>query len=200
VWAFFRDRLLYDKDHDEDGYSPIPFQFHELQKVLGADPVAALEELRKWFRPGDNRFQFTGGRLLHATFQVCTPELAAAAMQVCKAWSDDDIEFCLDVFGNYRGEEPLHDVAKALVMALPEDDRRLSRVAILLENTGVVMGEYGMAQAMHERKTLMTKWLGDDNGKVKTFAERAIRHLDNRIATETRDADMQKEQRKRNYE
>src|SRR5581483_6882244 len=100
---------------------------------------------------GDNMFQFTGGRLLHSVFPVCTDELAEAAMKLAADCDDDDIQFMLDVFRNYRGEPQLHGVAKTIVKKLPEGDTRLSSVEILLENTGVVSGEFGMVEAMRER-------------------------------------------------
>jgi hypothetical protein len=76
----------------------------------------------------------------------------------------------------------------------------IGSVEILLENTGVVSGEFGMVEAMRERKALMTEWLRDDDPRIQSFAKRRIRHLDNRIATEQRDAEMRREQRKRDYE
>jgi hypothetical protein len=39
-----------------------------------------------------------------------------------------------------------------------------------------------------------------EDPRIQSFAKRRIRHLDNRIATEQRDAEMRKEQRKRDYE
>jgi ppGpp synthetase/RelA/SpoT-type nucleotidyltranferase len=201
IWQFFRHRLLKDESEDEDGYQPIPYEFHDLRKILSARPLLALQELRKWFKPGDNKFQFTGGRLLRAAFSNCTKDLADAALEVCKAWTDEDIQFAIEMFRNsYRGEQPIHEIAKALVRAMPEGDRRLSSVAILLENTGVVSGQYGMFDAMRVRKARLEPWLDDQDAKVRTFAERNIRHLANRIATEKRDADMEKEKRKREFD
>ena len=134
-------------------------------------------------------FQFTGGRLLHSVFPTCTDELAQAATRFAEQANDDDLKFLLDIFCNYRGEPPLHAVAKAIVKKLSEDDVRLGSVEILLENTGVVSGEFGMVEAMRERKALMVEWLNDDDSQIQTFARRCIRHLDNRIATEQRGAE-----------
>jgi hypothetical protein len=76
----------------------------------------------------------------------------------------------------------------------------LGSVEILLENTGVVSGEFGMVEAMRERKALMSEWLKGSDARIQSFARRCIHHLDNRIATEQRDAEMRKEHRKRDYE
>jgi ppGpp synthetase/RelA/SpoT-type nucleotidyltranferase len=198
VWRFFGARL--SKDDGEEGYEAIPYQLFDLNKVLNADPDAAVNELRSWYHPDDKMFQFTGGRLLHAVFPTFTEGLAGAFVRLVEGGGDDDIEFALHTLHNYRGEATLHPVAKAIVARLAGDDSRLSRVEILLENTGVVSGEFGMVEALRERKAMMTGWLEDRDALVKGFAERAIRHLDNRIAMEQRSAEMQKEQRKRDYE
>jgi len=122
------------------------------------------------------------------------------AMKLAATGANDDIDFLLQVLRNYRGEPAIHPLAKSLVQTLPEDDKRLGLVEILLENTGVVSGEFGMVEAMRERKALMAEWLKEDNDRIQAFAKRCIRHLDNRIATEQRDAEMRKERRKREFE
>src|SRR5208283_3946900 len=100
-------------------------------------------------------FQFTGGRLLHAVFPSFTGGLAGAFVRLVEGGGDDDVEFALHTLHNYRGEATLHPVAKAIVGRLPGDDGRLGRVEILLENTGVVSGEFGMVEALSERKALI---------------------------------------------
>jgi len=138
--------------------------------------------------------------LLHSTFPHCTPELAAAVMEACKAWTSGGVDCALHALHNYSGEPSIHDVMKAIVHTVAEDDERLGRVTLLVENTSVVWGEYGMVSALRERKVLVAEWLNSADPKVRGFAERTIRHFDNRIATETRDADMRKERRKRDTE
>jgi hypothetical protein len=199
VWRYFGDRLRYDEVADEKHYEAIPYQFYDLNRILGQDHDAALREVRAWYKPNDHMFQFTGGRLLHSVFQTCTNELAAAATKLANEGGDDDLEFLSDTFRNYRGEPSLHAIAKAMVRKIPEDDKRLSSVEMLLENTGVVSGEFGMVEAMRERKALMAEWLTDNDQRIQVFATRSIRRLDNRIAGEQRGAEMRKEQRKRDY-
>ena len=200
VWAYFRDRLLIREDADAGSYEAVPYQLHDLPRVLASAPLSAVRELRSWFKAGDNMFQFTGGRLLHSTFPQCTPELAAAVLEVCNAWTSEDVDFAILALHNYSGEPTIHDVMKAVVCAVSDDDGRLGRVTMLVENTGGVWGEYGLVVALRERKALVDEWLKNADPKVRGFAERTIRHLDNRIATETRDADMRKEKRKRDTE
>ncbi len=200
VWAYFRDRLLVHEDADAGSYEAVPYQLHDLPHALAADPLSAVRELRNWFKAGDNMFQFTGGRLLHSTFPQCTPELAAAVLEVCKAWTSEDVDFALHALYNHSGEPTIHAVMKAIVLAVAEDDGRLGRVTMLVENTGGVWGKTGMVGALRERKALVDAWLKNADPKVTSFAERTIRHLDNRIATEARDADMRKEKRKRDTE
>lgn len=199
VWRFFADRLRRDRD-DDPGYEPIPYQLFELNNVLNADPDAAVDELRDWYRSGDTMFPFTGGRLFHAVFPSFTQGLGLAFIRVAGRGDDDDIEFVLHALHNYTGEKTLHPVARAIVANLPNDDNRLDRIESVLSKTGVVSGEFGLVEALRECKALLTAWLDDESARVKEFAQRAIRRLENRIATEQRTAEMRKERRKRDYE
>jgi hypothetical protein len=200
VWQFFRDRLLHADNSDQTGYEAIPYQLHDINNTMGRDPGAALNELRSWYRADDNMFQFTGGRLLHSVFPACTKGLAAAAVTMAAKGDNDDVDFLLDVFRNYSGEATLYPIAKMLVQVLPEDDKRLESIKILLENTGGVWGEFGIADAMRDRKALMAEWLEETDVRIRAVATQCSRHLDNRIATEQRSAEMGKEQRKRDHE
>ncbi|RXG85688.1 hypothetical protein [Bradyrhizobium zhanjiangense] len=119
------------------------------------DPDAALREIRQWYAANDPMFRFAGGRMLRSVFPTCTEEPAVTAARFPSDGDADDMTFLLEMLENYRGEAPLHIVAKAIVKMLPEDDKRLTSVEILLENTGVVTGEFGMVEAMRERKALM---------------------------------------------
>jgi ppGpp synthetase/RelA/SpoT-type nucleotidyltranferase len=197
VWVYFRNRLMGMSADGSGNNEAVPYQLHELSHVLAVDPLSAVRELRKWFEAGDNMFQFTGGRLLHSTFRQFTPELANAVLEVCKAWTSEDVDFALQALHIYSCEPTTHAVMKAIVSAVAEDDERLGCVLMLVESTGAVRGEYGMAEALRERKALVTKWLEHAHPKVRGFVEIAMRRLDNRIAAETRDADLRKERRKR---
>ena len=111
----------------------------------------------------------------------------------------DDIEFVLQVLSSYHGEVSLNETCKAIVRALGADDALLSDVEIVLQNTGVVSGEFGMVQAYQSKKQEMAGWLDDPDAKVRAFAESYLRLLDRQIAAEQRRSEESIEMRKRMY-
>ena len=109
-------------------------------------------------------------------------------------------DFALAVLENYHAEEAIHEVARQIVEKLPDGDPRLARVELALANTGVVSGEFGMVEALRQRKSRLVPWLTDDRPKVRQFAERFIRKLNVRIAAEQLSAEEQAELWKRSFD
>lgn len=66
--------------------------------------------------------------------------------------------------------------------------------------TGVVTGEWGLAEAYRARKQALKEWLTDEREPVKAFAEDEIARLDRVIAAELRRAETRKEMRIRDYD
>jgi ppGpp synthetase/RelA/SpoT-type nucleotidyltranferase len=199
VWRLFGDRLLVEEDIEGE-YEAVPYQLHTLDKVLRADATAAVREVRSWYKPGDNMFQFTGGRLLKAIFDTCNESLANALHSLAKEGGADNFEFIIRVLNNYQGEAAIHPVVQEIVAQQGEDRTLWNRLEIILENTGVVSGAFGFVEAMRERKARMQPWLEDARAPVKAFGEYCVRRLDNRVASEQRTAEMRQEMRKRDFD
>ncbi len=82
---------------------------------------------------------------------------------------------------------------------LPEGNSLLTDVAIALESTGVVMGEFGLAEAYEHKANELKNWLNDPNEKVQTFAKEYIESLGKRSAAERRRSEEEIELRKHLY-
>jgi hypothetical protein len=63
-----------------------------------------------------------------------------------------------------------------------------------------VSGEFGLVEAYRERKAQIEAWATDARPRVKDFAERFVRRLDQSIAAEQRRAVQQREIRRRDFE
>ena len=83
--------------------------------------------------------------------------------------------------------------------ALPSDDPLLSPVEIVLQQTDVLVGEFGLVKAYQKMKEDVTGWLDDADAKVRAFAESFTRLLDRQIAAEQRRSEESIEMRKRMY-
>jgi ppGpp synthetase/RelA/SpoT-type nucleotidyltranferase len=202
VWDYFGTRLSQETADAEyeDRFDAVPFQFHGLEKELSKDPPLAISKGLLWFAKDRQLFQFRGGRLLSIVFPNCTTEFATALANLVKAGGAIEADFALAILQNYDGVTSAHVVLKEIVSRFPDDQHKLNEVRVSIDNTGVVRGEFGFAQALQARKAALTEWLIDERPAVKAFAEKHIAELNLMIASERRWAESRREMRNRDYE
>lgn len=182
---------------DEEQFEAVPFEFQELEKVLSKDPQLAISKGLLWFAQNREQFRFRGGSLLSRALPNCPPEFAAALAELVKAGGDAEADFSLAVLQNYPGETSTYVVLKEIVSRFPHDDRKMSEVRISIDSTGVVSGEFGLADVWRVKKESLRYWLTDERQVVKAFAEKHIAELDRMIAAEWRRVEAEREMRNR---
>ena len=185
------------EDGDEEQFEAVPFEFQELEKVLSKDPELAISKGLSWFAQDWEQFRFRGGSVLSRAFPNCTPEFAAALAELVKAGGETEADFSLAILQNYRGETSTYVVLKEIVSRFPHDDHKMSGVLISINSTGVVSGEFGLADVWRVKKELLRHWLTDERQAVKAFAEKHIAELDRMIAAEWRRVEAEREMRNR---
>lgn len=202
VWDYFGARLAREATAGEyeERFEAAPFEFHGLEKELSKDPQLAIKKGMSWFADMPDMFRFRGGLLISRVFPDCTPEFADALTELVKAGGDTEADFALEILQNFEGEASTHVVLKEIVSRYPEDNLKMSEVGISIDNTGMVSGELGFAEAWRARKAFLAEWLADERPAVKAFAERHIAELNQRIASEHRRAESEKEMRQRSYQ
>jgi len=202
VWDYFGARFAREAEEseDEERFEAVPFRFHGLEKELSKDPQLAISKGLSWFARDSKLFRFRGGRLLSSAFPNCTPQFAAALTELVRAGGDTEADFALAILQNYPGETSTHVVLKEIVSLFPDDVSKMSQVRAAIGNTGVVSGEFGLAEAWRARKESLTQWLADERPSVKAFAEKHIARLDLMITSEWRRAEAEREMRNRSYE
>ena len=201
VWDYFGSRIANEiaDGGNQEHFEAVPFQLHELQKELSKDPQLGISKGLPWFDQDRILFQFRGGRLLSSAFPNCTPEFAIALADLVKTDGDTEADFALAILQNYQGEISTYAVLKEIVSRFPNDVSKMNRVRIAIDNTGVVSGEFGFAEAWRAKKESLTEWLTDERPVVVEFAEKHIAELDLKIALEMRRAEAEQEMRKRSY-
>jgi hypothetical protein len=164
VWAYFGERLRREREREEgDRYEAIPYQFSALNDVLSQTPELGIGIVRRWYDPERRAlFQFEGGRLLHGVFPEVSGRVEAGLMQVIAQGTPDDFGFVLGVLRNYKGDARTHAVMKAIAAGLPDDAPGLDELEACLFDTGVVLGEFGIAEAYRAKKGEITGWLEDE--------------------------------------
>ena len=185
------------EDGDEEQFEAVPFESQELEKILSKDPQLAISKGLSWFAQDREQFRFRGGSLLSRAFPNCPPEFAAALAKLVKAGGDTEADFSLAVLQNYPEETSTDVVLKEIVSRFPHDDRKMNGVRISIDSTGVVSGEFGLADAWRVKKESLSHWLTDERQAVKAFAEKHIVELDRMITAERRRVEAERAIRNR---
>ncbi|MDR4485321.1 MAG: RelA/SpoT domain-containing protein [Nitrospirales bacterium] len=202
VWDYFGARLAREvaDGEDEERFEAVPFRLHGLEKELSKDPQLAIKKGLSWFAQDRTLFRFRGGRLLSNVFPHCTLEFSAALTELVKTGGDTEGEFALAILQNYHGGTSTHVVLKAIVARFPNDAGKMGEVRASIDSTGVVSGEFGLAEAWRAKKESLKEWLEDERPAVKTFADNHIAELNRMIASELRRAETRKEMRNRSFD
>lgn len=181
-------RFQHDSQNGDVRYEDLPHGLYYLRAPLAAAPVEIVAAARSWFDANPAFSQFRGGRLIAELFPALEHPLYPLLYSQLEQ-ERDGIEFALSVLRAYEGEKFLHPLLRAIVGFLPADDELLHIVDIVIDSSGVLVGEYGGVEAQEARKALVAEWETDESHAVRDFAARFIRSADNQLAMERRRAD-----------
>ena len=203
VWAFFEKRLI-NEAATVQRYVARPVELFELQEPLAKDAALVLRMLRGWFHLGAQSKDFgaDAGWMLLAIYPTCTNELLNALFEMVSASQDEDFTFVIGLVCHYHSFnyektvtnlEKMDEVLRAIVGRLREKDVRLDKLARLFYHTGIVDGEYGIAEAHRATRVQLTNWLQDVRPNVRAFADYTLTRLNEQIVVDHRGADARTE-------
>jgi hypothetical protein len=202
VFKFLCQRLV---AHSQDGeqlsstYDAIPFRLHKLNEPLSKIPGEAVRLLREQYDGNYSMFIHRGARLLKIIFPSFSDEFEAELLKIVRAGGSKECEFVLAILRNYEGEPFIHNVCKEIIRLLPSDSPFRTEVAIAMESTGVVTGEFGLAEAYERKKNEVTDWMTDPNEKVQEFAKWYMANVEAMSGAERKRAEEQIALRKHRY-
>jgi len=170
-------------------YEELPYQFHSLHETLAANADLVVGRVLDWYYRDSSLFLYRGAKLLQLVFPDFPHVFQASLMKLIKTEGDAELRFVSDVLRAYDGPAFLHPVAKQLIKVLSPDSELLHEVAIALQSTGVVSGEYGMVEAYERKRLEVLDWLQDPHERVRAFAAQYITELESMRDFEQRRAD-----------
>ncbi len=200
VLNFLCERLIAQtKDEKAPLFDAIPYEMHKLNEPLARIPREVVRKVRGIYDGNYSRFIFGGAHLLKTIFPKFDPEFEGALISLVKTGGNLDLEFVLAALRNYEGQPFIHEVCKAIVGVVPSDSSYLTEVAVALESTGVVSGEFGLVDAYERKKSEVKEWLNDPDEKIQNFTRSYIATLEKMIVTERRRAEEEISLRKHRY-
>ncbi|MBS3021439.1 hypothetical protein DJFAAGMI_04212 [Comamonas sp. PE63] len=196
VVEFLCDRLYEPDQHvaavaEKAGgdYEELPYQFQTLQDSLSKDPKVVVAEVMDRYSADDTLFEFRGAKLLQAIFPQFSESFQAELVRLVREGSDKELDFVAGVLRAYSGEAFIQPVAKELIKRLPRSSPLISEVEMALQNTGVVSGVFGIAEAYDSKRSEVLDWLQDPNERIRTFAAKYIADLQTMSEIERRRAE-----------
>ena len=172
--------LVYSQESERlvSTFDAIPFQLHKLNEPLSKIPSEAVRVVREQYDGNYSMFIFGGARLLKTIFPEFPQAFEAELLKIVHAGGSTNCEFALAVLRNYEGEPFIHNVCKEIIRQLTPDSPFRTEVAIAMESTGVVTGEYGFAEAYDRKKSEINDWGTDPDIKVQEFAKWYVGNLE----------------------
>lgn len=201
VLNYFGERLGHFKGRRERSiFDLIPYQFHKLHEQLSKDPKATVGIVRSWFDNTDRAlFEYRGARLLGIIFPHFSTEFEAELIDLVRTGEEDNLQFVLAVLRTYDGQVFLYNVCMEIVKLLPENNKHLNEVRIVLDSTGVVSGEYGYAEAKAKKIKDLEPLLNNKDARIVKFVGEFIEDLAEGEKVERKSAEEEIELRKFQY-
>lgn len=199
VLRFLCQRLEESGRKESRTFDAIPYEMHKLNEPLSEIPKEAVSTVRELYDGDFSMFIYRGAHLLKTIFPQFPIEFEAELLTIVKADGEENLEFVLAVLRNYEGQPFIQNVCKAIVKVMPPESPYRSEVAIALQNTGVVTGAFGFAEAYERKKNEVRDWVNDPDERIKEFARWYIAGLDQMISADRRRAEEEIALRKHRY-
>jgi ppGpp synthetase/RelA/SpoT-type nucleotidyltranferase len=198
--AFFERRLeIGEADDVASVYDAVPFEFHVLTTHVEGIAEMLVSAGRRWFGENAELFQFRGGAVIARLF----PKTADVEDELGRYVTDgdrSDLEFVIEVLRAYSdGASSTSPICRDIVAKLASDDALLVDVGIIIEQSGMLSGEFGGVEAKASKRDYMRSWLTDPREVVRQFAETQIRDLERAMAADQRRSMEGLQLRKRNW-
>jgi ppGpp synthetase/RelA/SpoT-type nucleotidyltranferase len=190
VAAFIGERQVFAQtDEAPPRYDAVPFSVYELRVPLAAAPEIMLDAAQAWFNRSPKHFPYDGGKLLASVFPDLSDGFEERLKALVTGGNEHDMAFVLGVLSAYEGRPCVYELVRAVIASLAPGSVLLRKARAVLQESGVVSGEFGFAELHVERKALLGSWMDDPSELVRSFAAEQIRIHDQRIAAENRSAE-----------
>ncbi len=200
VISLFKSRLEYESSGTESSrYDSIPYEFYELDKELSKYPDACIDEIITWYDQYDGMFTYRGANLIKIIYPSYLDELENKLINLVQTGDLRNIEMVISILRAYQGQTFLHKTCMAIVENLDDGHELLRDIKIVLEDSGVVSGEFGFVQLYQNKIEEIKYWQQSQNPKVVEFSNSYIKGLERQIAAEQRRAEQGVAARKLEY-
>ncbi|MYF01537.1 MAG: RelA/SpoT domain-containing protein [Gammaproteobacteria bacterium] len=186
VLNWFGQRIKRTKKLSSIDYNPIPFKFHELNKVFQPHADDVVSAMREWWDSEDDISIWNLSYFLSGIYPNFEEPLPSVLTQLVEDGDYIDLEFVAMSLRRFKGRAELLPILREIVASEFVNEKIENIVADVIRSTGMVKGEYGLAQTYQKRAEMLRSWLEDTNEQVVAFAKREMHRLQQDEARENR--------------
>lgn len=196
VIEFFHNRVAHRlKEGKETRYDAVPYSLYELKDILSKNPEKIIPGLLKWFTEKDWLYRWEGSLLIQEIFSSLNSQLEEALLTMIKSGDKTKADAVISILRAYKGEPFIHKICKEFIKKYLKSpntkyykDYR-TEMFIILSETGVVSGEYGMRDAYKQKKQEIQSWKSERSKAIQLFVKEYEDSLDKQIAYQQKRAD-----------
>ena len=122
------------------------------KRPLAAVPDIMVDGARKWFDTDPWHFAYDGARLVASVFPDLSAGLDARLAALIAGGNEEDLGFVLGILSAFEGKACVFELVRAVVATLDPRQPIAQRGRSVLDQSGVIRGEFGGAELNAERK------------------------------------------------
>ena len=177
----------------------IPFSFQSVHEALQPHPRDVIASVREWRDRANRSGGWDVSRFLSRVYPNFEEPLPSTLLDLVDSADTEVLAFVASSLQGFQGRAELLPVLRAILASDAANDDIEGVVSQVLQDTGVMKGEFGAAETYQAKADLLKPWLNDGNERVAGFAAREIRYLKLMVAQENRRAQEEIAMRKLQY-
>lgn len=163
----------------QEPYNEMPFQFYFLIQPLRDFEKIAIKEILKWSDEKNSLFYWHAGHLLQNIFPNFTSELEKELIKLLDY--ENKAKFILLILHCYQGEPFIHKICQEFIKQYSNNDNYMTEMFVTLSRTGIVTGEFGLAEAYERKKQEIQSWKTNTDKRIMVFVKQYEKYLDKQI-------------------
>ena len=162
----------------------VPHNFQLINEPLSENVKIIVPKILEWLREDDWKYKWEAGHLLNIIFPIIDDEFKEILITLIKEKDSNKLEYIFWILDKYGGTTDVLDIVYEIIKNFKTTNKIRNKLFSLLSQTGVVTGEYGIANAYQNKVENIKPWLLDMNSEIVEFAKGYITYLENVIKYE----------------
>jgi len=173
-----------ERQATEERYNAVPFQFSRAMDTIRSSPqyLDVLRRVRDWMLRDDAWFRLKTPRVLKEISGGLGAPLYRVLMEWVDSGDDQKLTAVASILREFNEGRVFYNLCREIIRRTDEKAILGAIDAIIHSTPGVISGE--MSNFFRQRLKEVSPWLEDEDLRVRTFANRLVRSLEQEIERE----------------